>query len=327
MQQLTLSSTGFDRFSKKTRKERFLEWMDRIIPWQELVRIIEPFYPKSEGPGRRPVGIERMLRIHFLQHWYHLSDPAAEEALYDIFAFRRFAGIDLGREPVPDETTICKFRHLIEAHNAGARILAAVNQCLAAHGMKASTGTIVDATIIAAPGSTKNRSRRRDPEMHQTRKGGQWHFGMKVHIGVDSRTRLTHSTVSTAANVSDCLVMGRLLHGREKRVYGDAAYRGQKKVIAEKSPQARDFTQARAYSHRPLSIEERARNRTKARIRARVEHPFGVLKRIFGFTKVRYKGLKKNAHWISIALALVNLFIAGRKILKRKQSMLEVNCA
>lgn len=327
MQQPTLSSAGFDQFTKKTRRERFLEQMDAVVPWRDLVQLIEPFYPGTEGPGRRPINLECMLRIHFLQHWYSLSDPGAEEALYDMAAFRRFAGIDLGREPAPDETTICRFRHRLEAHDLGGMLLRKINAYLADNGLKASTGTIVDASIIPAPSSTKNRSRQRDPEMHQTRKGGQWHFGMKVHIGVDSRTKLVHHIESTPANVSDCLVMEDLLHGEERRVYGDAAYRGQKKRIKAKAPHARDYTQARAYSNRPLSPEEKARNKTKSKVRSKVEHPFAVLKRRFGFTKVRYRGLKKNAHWLSVSFALVNLAMAVKHLFRRRHELLQANCA
>ena len=327
MKQATFSSAGFDQFSKKTRKERFLEQMNAVIPWQDLVQMIEPFFPNPKGPGRRPVSLEYMLRILFLQHWYSLTDPGAEEALYDAPVFRRFVGIDLGREPVPDETTICKFRHRLEENNLGEMMFQKINAYLASLGLKAKTGTIVDATIISAPSSTKNRRRQRDPEMHHTRKGGKWHFGIKAHIGVDSKTKLIHHVQTTAANVNDCMVMEKLLHGKEKRVYGDAAYRGQKQRIKGRAPHARDFTQARAYSYRPLSSEEKAKNKTKSRVRAKVEHPFAVLKRRFGFSKVRYKGLRKNEHWLSIAFALVNLAMAGKELFKRKHELLQANCA
>ena len=287
MRQTTLSDTGFDKYNKKTRKERFLDDMDKIIPWKELTEAIEPFYPKPKGAGRRPIGIERMLRIHFLQHWFNLSDPAAEEALYDSLAMRRFVGIDLGREPAPDETTICKFRHLMERHNLGDRLFGLVNVYLAENGLKVNRGTIVDASIIDAPSSTKNRKKERDPEMHSTRKGRQWYFGMKAHIGVDSRSKLIHSVVATPANVHDSRVLPDLLHGDETRVWGDSAYSGQKAVLSEAAPAARDFTQAKGSRYRRLTPEERSKNRTKFRVRAKVEHPFGIIKRQFGFTKVR----------------------------------------
>ena len=194
-------------------------------------RAIEPLYPKAEGKGRPPVGVERMLRIYFLQQWFNLSDPAVEEALYDSRAMRQFVGIDLGREPVPDETTICKFRHLLEAHQLGEQLFARIGAYLAEQGLQISRGTIVDATIISAPSSTKNRKKERDPEMHQTKKGNQWYFGMKAHIGVDSQTKLIHSVAATAANVHDSQVLPELLHGEETRVWGDAAYSGQREVI------------------------------------------------------------------------------------------------
>lgn len=327
MRQQSLSDNGFDKFRKKTRKEQFLGEMETIVPWQELTEAIEPYYPKPKGAGRRPVGIERMLRIHFLQHWFNLSDPAAEEALYDSRALRHFAGIDLGREPVPDETTICKFRHLMEKHNLGDQLFHLVNQYLKENGMKLSQGTIVDASIIHAPSSTKNKKKERDPEMRQTRKGKQWYFGMKAHIGVDSRSKLIHSVVATAANVHDSQVLPDLLHGKETRVWGDSAYTGQKSVIAEKAPGAKDFTQAKGSRNRKLTEEERARNRNKSRVRAKVEHQFGIIKRQFGFSKVRYRGLDKNAHRLFVACALSNLVMVKKPLLKRKRLEMRVSWA
>jgi len=212
MQQQTFAEVTFEQYRKHTRRERFLDEMNRVVPWMDLVAAIEPVYPKAEGPGRPPVGVERMLRLHCLQQWFTLSDPAVEEALYDSHAMRQFVGIDLGREPVPDETTICKFRHLLETHQLGQQLFARIGAYLAVHGMKVSRGTIVDATIISAPSSTKNRTKERDPEM-QTKKGNQWYFGMKAHIGVDSRTKLIHSVAATAAHVHDSQVLADLLHG------------------------------------------------------------------------------------------------------------------
>ena len=238
-----------------------------------------------------------------------------EEALYDLAAMRQFAGIDLGREPVPDETTVCKFRHLLEQHELGTKIFATVNEHLESLGLKVGTGTIVDATIISAPSSTKNATKQRDPEMHQTRKGQQWYFGMKAHVGVDSRTRLIHSAVATAANVHDASVLGDLLHGEERRVWGDQAYRGQRHVIREHAPSAEDFTNRR-YRHRGVVDEaEKARNRTKSKVRAKVEHGIGVIKRVFGFVKVRYRGLDKNAHRLFVTCGLANLYLARRSLL------------
>ena len=316
MRQQTLAEEGFEKYRKPTRREQFLEEMDRIIPWAELSAVIEPFYPKGEGPGRPPVGVERMLRIHFLQHWFNLSDPAVEEALYDSRAMRRFVGIDLGREPAPDETTICKFRHLLERHNLGDRLFALIADYLQENGLKVSTGTIVDATIISAPSSTKNKDRKRDPEMHQTKKGNQWYFGMKAHIGVDSRSKLIHSVAATAANVHDSQLLPDLLHGGETRVWGDSAYTGQGEMIREHAPKAKDFTQKKGSRHKALTDAERAKNRTKSRVRAKVEHPFLILKRVFGFDKVRYRGLDKNANWLFVACGLVNLYMARRHLLR-----------
>ena len=283
MRQTTLSDAGFDKYRKQTRKEHFLDDMEKIIPWAELAEAIEPFYPKPKGAGRRPIGVERMLRIHFLQHWFNLSDPAAEEALYDSRAMRRFVGIDLGREPAPDETTVCKFRHLMERHNLGDRLFGLVNEYLRENGLKVNWGTIVDASIIDAPSSTKNRKKERDPEMHQTRKGQQWYFGMEAHIGVDSRSKLIHSVVATPANVHDSRVLPDLLHGDETRVWGDSAYAGQKAVILEVAPDAKDFTQAKGSRYRKLTESERSRNRNKSRVRAKVEHQFGIIKAAIRF--------------------------------------------
>ena len=258
MRQRTLAEEGFEQFRKPTRREQFLEEMDQIIPWRDLCEVIKPFYPKPKGAGRRPVGLERMLRIHFLQHWFNLSDPAVEEALYDSRAMRRFVGIDLGREPAPDETTVCKFRHLLEAHNLGDQLFVLINEYLEENGLKVSTGPIVDATIIDAPSSTKNKDKARDPEMHQTKKGNQWYFGMKGHIGVDSQTKLIHSVAATAANVHDSQLLGDLLHGDETRVWGDSAYADQGETIGEHAPNAKDFTNQKGSRHRSLSEEDKA---------------------------------------------------------------------
>jgi IS5 family transposase len=323
MRQRSLSASGFEKYQKKTRKQQFLEEMEVIIPWQELAAAIEPYYPKPEGAGRRPVGIERMLRIHLLQHWFNLSDPAAEEALYDSRALREFVGIDLGTEPVPDETTICKFRHLMERHHLGDELFGLINEYLQENGMKLSRGTIVDASIIQAPSSTKNRDRKRDPEMGSTQKRGQWFFGMKLHIGVDSRSKLIHSVAATAANVSDSVMLEDLLHGDETRVWGDKAYAGKKATLAAVAPRAKDFTQAKGYRYRKLTEAERACNRTKSRVRAKVEHQFRIIKRQFGFTKVRYRGLEKNAQRLFIACALSNLVMAKKQLLKRQRLRLQ----
>ena len=316
MRQKTLAAGSFEKYRKPTRREVFLNEMDQVVPWSELCELIAPVYPKGKGPGRPPVGLERMLRIYFLQHWFNLSDPGVEEALYDSRAMRNFVGIDLGKEPAPDETTVCKFRHLMEAHELGARLFEAIAEHLQNQGMMISTGTIVDATIISAPSSTKNRDKRRDPEMHQTKKGNEWYFGMKMHIGVDSRSKVIHSVVATAANVHDSQVLEDLLHGEETRVWGDSAYTGQGEVIGRCAPQARDFTNKKGSRYKTLSEVERARNRTKSKVRAKVEHSIGVVKRVFGFSKVRYRGLAKNANRVFVACALANLFMVRKRLLR-----------
>lgn len=315
MKQPSLDASGFEKYRKKTRKEQFLDEMDKIIPWVEMCEAIEPYYPNPLGAGRKPKDLEMMLRIHFLQHWFELSDPGAEEVLYDSRAMRLFVGIDLGNEAVPDETTICNFRHLMERHNLGDELFRLVNVYLEENGMKVSRGTIIDATIINAPSSTKNKDKRRDPDMHQTRKGNQWYFGMKTHVGVDSKTKLIHSVVVTPANVHDSQVMEDLLHGNESRVWGDSAYAGQKETLNLHAPQAKDFTQKKGCRYRQLTDAEQCANRQKSKIRARVEHVFGVMKRHFGYTKVRYRGLDKNAHSVFTKCALVNLVLAKKHLL------------
>src|SRR6202521_4666090 len=315
MKQASLAEqSGFQRYSKKTRRALFLEEMEQVVPWKELCSLVDPHYPKA-GNGRRPVGVERMLRVYFLRQWFSLSDPAVEEALYDSPLMRRFAQIDLGNEPVPDETTVCKFRHLLEQHSLGSAILETVNFHLQSRGIKITTGTIVDATIIHAPSSTKNREQKRDPEMHQTRKGKQWYFGMKAHVGVDSKSKLIHAVVATPANVADSRVLPDLLHGEETRVWGDQAYRGQTEVIQECAPRAQDHTHRRYRYKNGIDEEERAKNRTKSSVRSKVEHVFQVMKLKFGFVKLRYRGLKKNAHQLFVICGLVNLFLSRRKLL------------
>jgi transposase, IS5 family len=319
MKQQTLAMAqdqGFEQYRKPTRRDQFLDEMNRILPWTALCAVIAPHYPKK-GNGRPPIGLERMLRIHFLQHWFNLADQACEEALYDSISLRRFAGIDLGREPVPDATSLLRFRHLLEQHMLGEKLFAEVGKVLQDSGMTLKTGTIVDATIIAAPSSTKNESKERDPEMHQTRKGKQWYFGMKLHIGVDSQSGLAHSAMVTPANVHDKHPLPHLLHGCEKRVYGDSAYRGQKKLITGRAPQAKDFTNERVRRRReePADEAKRTKNRNKSKIRARVEHVFAVVKRLWGFTKVRYRGLAKNACRAFTALALANIYLARHRLM------------
>ena len=314
MKQQTLAAAadqgaGFEQYRRATKRDVFLATMNEIVPWAELCAVIEPHYPKP-GNGRPPVGLERMLRMYFVQHWFNLADEACEEALLDSTALRRFVGIDLGRERVPDGTTLLKFRRRLEDKKLGERLFAAVGQVLQARGLKLGAGTIVDATLIGAPSSTKNADKARDPEMHQTRKGQQWYFGMKLHIGVDSRSGLAHRAVVTAANVHDKHPIPQLLHGAERRVYGDSAYASQKPLIASKAPRARDFTNQRVRNGGGIDEAERAKNRNKSRVRARVEHVFAVVKRLWGFNKVRYRGLAKNATRSFVALGLANIYLA-----------------
>jgi len=314
MRQQTFATGDFERYRKPTRREQFLAEMEQVVPWAQLCQLIEPFYPKA-GNGRPPVGLKRMLRIYFLQHWFSLSDPGAEEALYESRSMCRFVGIDLGREPVPDETTILNFRHLLERHELGERLFQAVGDYLQTQGLRVSNGTIVDASIISAPSSTKNKDKARDPEMHQTKKGNQWYFGMKAHIGVDSKTKQIHSVAATAANVHDSQLLEDLLHGDETRVWGDSAYTGQAEVIRRAAPYAQDFTHEKGRRNHPLDEAAKARNHTKSKVRAKVEHLFGVIKRVFGFTKVRYRGLAKNAHALFVLCALTNLYTARRRLI------------
>ena len=315
MKQMTLAVAGFERYAKTTRRAVFLAEMDRVVPWAQLCRLVAPFYPKR-GNGRPPIGVERMLRIHFLQHWFNLADPAVEEALHESQSMRRFVGIDLGREPVPDETTLCRFRHLLEQHDLGSRLFEQVHVELEAKGLAVARGTIVDATIISAPSSTKNKTQTRDPDMHQTRKGNQWYFGMKAHIGIDSRTPLIHAVVATPANVADCTVLPDLMHGQETRLWGDQAYRGQREVIRQCAPRALDFTNRRYRYNDHIDEGVRARNRTKSSVRSKVEHAFGVIKHLFGFTKVRYRGLDKNAQRLFVVCALANIYMNRRYLLR-----------
>ena len=317
MKQTTFATSGFNKYEKKTRRSVFLSEMNQVVPWAILCKLIEPHYPKA-GNGRPPIGLERMLRIYFLQQWFNLSDPGVEEAMYESISMREFVGIDLGVESAPDETTVCKFRHLLEQHELGRRVFEEVGRHLQNKGMKVSGGTIVDATIISAPSSTKNSSGERDPEMRQTKKGNQWYFGMKGHIGVDSKTKLIHSAVVTPANVHDSQPLPSLLHGAETRVWGDSAYIGQKQAIRQVAPKARDFTNRRGTRSHDLTEEEQMTNRRKSSVRAKVEHPFFIIKRLFGFAKVCYRGMAKNGNRFFVACALANLFVV-RKLLMRTQ--------
>jgi len=316
MKQMTLAGAkGFEVHGRATRKAEFLARMEALVPWAAFCALIEPHYPKV-GNGRPPVGLERMLRMYLIANWFNLADEACEDALYDIAAFRDFCRIDLGRERVPDATTLLNFRHLLEHHQIGAALFAKVGELLLANGMKLSGGTIVDATLIAAPPSTKNLEQSRDPEMHQSKKGNQWYFGMKLHVGADSQSGLIHSASVTAGNVHDSQELHNLLHGKETRLYGDSAYRGEKQRqrLKDIAPKAKDFTNKRAYKNRPLIDSDKETNRRKSSVRSKVEHPFLTLKRIWGFAKVRYRGLAKNANRAFAMLALINLSKWGRPL-------------
>ena len=305
---------------KRTRREVFLAEMNQVVPWPALLKLIEPHYPKLGRPGRQPYPLETMLRVHFLQQWYALSVPGMEEALYDTPVMRRFAGLG-GLDTVPDETTILNFRRLLETHDLARQMLEQVNTFLSRKGLSLRGGTIVDATIIAAPSSTKNGDGRRDPEMHQTRKGNQWYFGMKAHIGVDDESGLVHHVECTAANASDVTVAHRLLHGQEETVCGDSGYTGLDKredmqgkgdlgyLIAAKPSVLK---QIKRKSGQKLAREL---EHAKASLRAKVEHPFRVIKRQFGYTKVRYRGLVKNTAQVLTLFALSNLWMVRRPLL------------
>ncbi|WDL18133.1 IS5 family transposase [Xanthomonas campestris] len=304
---------------KQTRREIFLPEMEQVVPWQQLLGLVAPHYPVSGRPGRQPYALATMLRIHLLQQWYALSDPAMEEALHEIPTLRRFAQLG-GLDNVPDETTILNFRRLLETHGLAARMLEAVNAHLARKGQSLRSGTIVDATLIAAPSSTKNADHARDPEMHQTKKGNQWYFGMKAHIGVDEFSGLVHHVHCTAANVADVTVTHTLLHGKEDSVFGDSGYTGADKREELQDCEAAFFIAAKRSVLQAIGNKrERAREQRwehfKASVRAKVEHPFRVIKRQFGYTKVRYRGLAKNTAQVLTLFALSNLWM------KRKQLM------
>jgi transposase, IS5 family len=314
MQQLTLAmANGFEKHNRSTRKAAFLQQMDTLVPWEAFCALIEPHYPKA-GAGRRPRGLETMLRMYLLANWFNLGDEACEEALYDVPVFRHFCGIDLGQDRVPDATTLLHFRHLLEKHDLGLAMFRKIGELLFKNGLKLSGGTIVDATIIAAPSSTKNQDKARDPEMHQTKKGNQWYYGMKLHVGVDSKSGLVHSASITAANVHDSQQLPNLLHGQETRVYGDSAYAGQKQKLRELAPRASDFTNQRARRNHPLTEQQKLTNRRKSSVRAKVEHVFRPIKTLWGFAKVRYRGLVKNANRAFAMLAMANLCKWGRPL-------------
>ena len=313
MDQLTFSEAEFHHKKRKTRREKFLDQMDELIPWKRLEKKIVRHYPKP-GNGRRPYPLSTMLRVHCMQLFYNLSDPAMEDALYEIESMRRFAGLSLSGS-LPDETTILKFRHLLEQHKFGKDILKEVNSHLEKEGLLLREGTIVDATIISAPTSTKNQSGKRDPEMHQTKKGNEWHFGMKMHIGVDETFGLIHSLETTPANTHDITQTKYLLHGQEDTFWGDAGYLGAEKreELADKNI---DWNiAARPGKRKNMNEVELLLEKAKASVRAKVEHPFRRIKQQFGYSKVRYRGLEKNNNRLHVLAAFSNLLTCKNMLL------------
>lgn len=319
MKQTTFASLAYAHTGKRTRRELFLTQMDAVIPWAPLCALIAPHYPKPTATrgGRVPLPLETKLRIYCLQQFYDLSDPGAEEALYDSEAMRRFARIELGEDTVPDESTILQFRRLLERHGLTGAIFEAIGEHLRTHGLLLRQGTLVDATLIHAPASTKNRTGQRDPEMSQTKKGQQWYFGMKAHIGVGLASGLVHTVVGTTAKVADIAQLPALLHGHEQVVLGDGGYHRTDRTLDALPPRRgpRIVTPFRRSAQRPRTADEARWNRELAALRAKVEHPFRVIKRQFGFTRVRYRGLAKNTTRLHVLFALANLYLARRRLL------------
>lgn len=322
MNQISLGASGFELSSKRTRKREFLDEMNLVVPWAELVGLIQPHAPAGKT-GRPPFAVETLLRIHFMQQWFTLSDPAMEEALYDTPLYCEFAQLDPGMDRLPDESTILRFRHLLEANDLALQIMATVNAMLTARGLLLKAGTAVDATLIAAPSSTKNATGTRDPEMHSAKKGNQWHFGMKAHIGVDADSGLVHTVIGTAANVNDVTQGHDLLHGEEEVVFADAGYQGAMKrtdatgvawQVAMRPGKRKALDKSNPIDALTDKIEQ-----LKASVRAKVEHPFRVVKRQFGYVKVRYRGLAKNTAQLTTLFALSNLWMARKRVIQGMQ--------
>ena len=317
MQQISFSQMEYSGKKRITRRERFLGEMERVVPWSALLEVLEPYYPKGKR-GRPPIGLERMLRVYFIQQWYGLSDEGVEDAITDSQALRRFVGIDLSREDAPDATTLLQFRRLLETHRLTEKLFSCINGQLEAQGLLLKEGTIADATILSAPSSTKNREKARDPEMHQTKKGNQWYFGMKAHIGVDSQSGLVHTVTGTAANVADITETEKLLHGEERVVFLDAGYTGIEKRAEVKEKKVKWLVAMKRGKLKAMP-EDRLKTltgqleRAKASVRAKVEHAFHVLKNLFHYRKVRYKGLFKNTVQLHMLFGLVNLVLVKKK--------------
>jgi transposase, IS5 family len=317
--QSSFSDLEYASKKKLTRRDRFLAEIEAVTPWSALVATIEPFYPKGDGRGRPPIGVARMLRMYIVQQCFGLSDEGIEDAIYDSQAIRRFVGIDLARETAPDATTLLKFRRLLETHGLTRKVFDAITAHLAEKGLILREGTIVDATLIAAPPSTKNRAKARDPEMHQTKKGKQWYFGMKAHIGADADSGLVHSLVTTPANASDVSQAHALLHGEEKHALGDAGYHGVEKRKENRTPKVTWRVAMKRSRRKALPDDELGRlfeklEKAKASIRARVEHPFHVVKNLFKHRKTRYRGLAKNEAQLFSLFGLANLVLARRRL-------------
>jgi len=311
--QRTFAGLAWSKKGKVTRRERFLGEMNAVIPWKRLLKLIEPHYPKA-GKGRHPHDMERMLRIYFMQQWFDLSDPAAEDAIYDSESMRRFAGVELGEDKIPDETTILRFRHILEENDLTKAIFEEIGSLLEERGLMLKRGTIVDATIIHAPSSTKNREGKRDPEMRQTKKGNVWYFGMKAHVGTD-KGGMVHSLVTTHAAEADINQLPELMHGEERELYGDRAYWCEADRQAFQEAGVRYRVNRRGTSKTPLSDYWKDVNRSRSRVRAFVEHPFRVVKRQWGLEKTRYRGLAKNTARLYTAFALANLYRARKRLL------------
>lgn len=314
--QISFASLAHNSKKKMTRREFFLQEMDKCVPWKLLESLIEPFYPKA-GQGRRPMPLGTMTRIYCMQQWFQLSDPGMEDALYDSDSMRRFAGIELGDDAIPDETTILNFRHLLEKHYLTQKFFSEVQGLLEARGLMLRQGTIMDATLIEAAASTKNRDKARDPEMSSTQKNGKWHFGMKAHIGTDSRTGLAHTVVCTTASMHDSTQSAELLHGDEKEIYGDKAYADEAKAAQARANNIAWRVHCKAVRGRALTEQQEGWNRSRSRIRAKGEHIFGVVKNIWGYRKVRYRGIMKNAAQIFSLFALANLYMTRTYLTKQ----------
>ena len=310
MKQQSFASLSYAAKKRKTRKELFLEQMEQCVPWSAFVAIIEPYYPKSGRRGGQPIGLEPMLRIYLMQQWFNLSDPMMEDALYEIESIRRFAGLELCQDRLPDETTILKFRHLLEKYQLADRLFATVSDHLQAHGLQLSKGTMVDATLVAASPSTKNAEGARDPEMHQTRKGNQWYFGMKIHVGADVNSGTAHTVTVTAANEADISQLPALLRENDEVVFGDAGYTSDSYKRGSRALGMHwKVNDKRKAKHGNLSSKQRQRNRQQSKIRARVEHLFRIIKCQFGYRKVRYRGLEKNRMQVMSLMAMANLYL------------------